>query len=94
MPGSRVPEAYGVLLNRAGVLGTPAHETDAYGERVVGYVLAVVRNNDYFTGISDRRLDSEDDSIRLSVSGDGVGLPEDYAERGRGFRGKWADAER
>ena len=32
-------------------------------------------------GNPDRRLDSEDDSIRLYVSGDGVGLPEDYAER-------------
>ena len=33
------------------------------------------------------RLDFETDCIRLSVSDDGVGLPEDYAERGRGFRG-------
>ena len=33
-------------------------------------------------------------AIRLSVSDDGVGLPEDYAERGRGFRGMRADAER
>ena len=40
------------------------------------------------------RLDFETDCIRLSVSDDGVGLPEDYAERGRGFRGMRADAER
>ena len=40
------------------------------------------------------RLDFGADSIRLSVSDDGVGLPEDYAERGRGFRGMRADAER
>ena len=40
------------------------------------------------------RLDFETDCIRLSVSDDGVGLPEDYAERGRGFRGMMADAER
>ena len=40
------------------------------------------------------RLDFEADGIRLSVSDDGVGLPEDYAERGRGFRGMRADAER
>ena len=40
------------------------------------------------------RLDFAADSIRLSVSDDGVGLPDDYAERGRGFRGMRADAER
>ena len=40
------------------------------------------------------RLDFEADCIRLSVSDDGVGLPEDYAERGRGFGGMRADAER
>ena len=40
------------------------------------------------------RLDFAADCIRLSVSDDGVGLPDDYAERGRGFRGMMADAER
>ena len=40
------------------------------------------------------RLDFGADSIRLSVSDDGGGLPKDYAERGRGFRGMRADAER
>ena len=40
------------------------------------------------------RLDFEAQCIRLSVSDDGVGLPEDYAERGRGFSGMEADAER
>ena len=40
------------------------------------------------------RLDFGTDKIRLSVSDDGVGLPDDYAERGRGFRGMRADAER
>ncbi len=40
------------------------------------------------------RLDFRADCIRLSVSDDGGGLPEDYAERGRGFRGMRADAER
>ena len=40
------------------------------------------------------RLDFGDDGLRLSVSDDGVGLPDDYAERGRGFRGMEADAER
>ena len=39
-------------------------------------------------------LDFGADCIRLSVSDDGVGLPDDYAERGRGFRGMRADAER
>ncbi len=40
------------------------------------------------------RLDFETDAVRLSVSDDGVGLPEDYAERGRGFSGMERDAER
>ena len=40
------------------------------------------------------RLDFRADSIRLSVCDDGVGLPEDYAERGRGFSGMEAEAER
>ena len=40
------------------------------------------------------RLDFQADSTRLSISDDGVGLPEDYAGRGRGFSGMEADAER
>ena len=40
------------------------------------------------------RLAFEADQIRLSVSDDGVGLPEGYAERGRGFHGMRMDAER
>ena len=40
------------------------------------------------------RLDFDAKCIRLSVSDDGVGLPEDYAERGRGFSGMEAEAER
>lgn len=40
------------------------------------------------------RLEFENDTLRLSVSDDGVGLPDDYAERGRGFRGMEGDAER
>ena len=39
-------------------------------------------------------LDFEPERIRLSISDDGVGLPDDYAERGRGFSGMKADAER
>ena len=39
------------------------------------------------------KLDFEADHIRLSVSDDGVGLPDDYAERGRGFDGMRAVAE-
>ena len=38
-------------------------------------------------------LSFEGGQIRLSVSDDGVGLPDDYAERGRGFDGMRADAE-
>ena len=40
------------------------------------------------------RLDFEADQVRLSVSDDGVGLPDEYAERGRGINGMRADAER
>ena len=40
------------------------------------------------------RLSFEADHIRLSVSDDGVGLPDDYAERGHGFDGMRTDAER
>ena len=39
------------------------------------------------------KLSFEADRIRLSVSDDGVGLPTDYAERGRGFNGMRSDAE-
>ena len=39
------------------------------------------------------RLGFEDSKIRLDVSDDGVGLPDDYADRGRGFNGMRADAE-
>ena len=40
------------------------------------------------------RLDFGDDGVRLCVSDDGVGLPGDYAERGRGFTGMNEDARR
>ena len=40
------------------------------------------------------RLAFEADQIRLSVSDDGVGLPDDYGQRGRGFHGMRMDAER
>ena len=40
------------------------------------------------------QLDYDDDSLRMSVSDDGIGLPDDYAERGHGFRNMRADAER
>ena len=39
-------------------------------------------------------LDFQADGTRLSVSDDGVGLPEDYAGRGRGFSGMEKEAER
>ena len=45
-------------------------------------------------GVVEVRLEFEADGIRLSVSDDGVGLPDDYAERGRGFKGMNDDAER
>ena len=39
-------------------------------------------------------LDCTGDELRLSVSDDGIGLPEDYQARGHGFRNMRADAER
>ena len=44
-------------------------------------------------GRVDVRLSFEASQIRLSVSDDGVGLPDGYAERGRGFNGMSSDAE-
>ncbi len=42
----------------------------------------------------DVTLDFGADRIRLTVSDDGVGLPADYAKRGRGFPDMRSDAER
>ena len=42
----------------------------------------------------DVGLSFEPDRITLSISDDGIGLPEGYAERGRGFRGMRAEAAR
>lgn len=39
-------------------------------------------------------LDFDDGELRLSVSDDGIGLPQDYETRGHGFRNMRADAER
>ncbi len=39
-------------------------------------------------------LDFERDSVRMSISDDGIGLPNDYATRGRGFRNMREEAER
>ena len=40
------------------------------------------------------KLDFDAAGVRLSVSDDGIGLPDDYAERGRGFSGMETDTER
>ena len=45
-------------------------------------------------GSVDVALDFSGDRICLIVEDDGVGLPGDYAQRGRGFAGMRADAER
>ena len=39
-------------------------------------------------------LEYTDEELRLSVSDDGIGLPQDYETRGHGFRNMRADAER
>ena len=40
------------------------------------------------------RLEFGEEDIRLSVSDDGIGLPEDYAERGHGFANMSRDSQR
>ncbi|MXX48247.1 MAG: hypothetical protein F4Z38_08065 [Chloroflexi bacterium] len=40
------------------------------------------------------RLQLDDDAVRLTVSDDGVGLPDDYESRGRGFSNMRRNAER
>ena len=39
-------------------------------------------------------LDFGEDTLRLSVSDDGIGLPDDYDQRGHGFANMRANAER
>ena len=39
-------------------------------------------------------LEFRSEDLRISVSDDGVGLPDDYAVRGHGFRNMRADAQR
>ena len=39
-------------------------------------------------------LDFQDRGLRMSLSDDGIGLPDDYADRGHGFKNMHADAER
>ena len=39
-------------------------------------------------------LSFKDDRLRMSVSDDGIGLPDDYADRGHGFRNMRRDVER
>ena len=39
-------------------------------------------------------LSFEDDVLRMSVSDDGIGLPDDYTDRGHGFRNMRRDVER
>ena len=44
--------------------------------------------------MTDAGMDFGPGEARLSVSDDGTGLPEDYADRGRGFAGMKKDAGR
>ena len=39
-------------------------------------------------------LNFEEEGLTMSVSDDGIGLPDDYEERGHGFRNMGAAAER
>ena len=39
-------------------------------------------------------LDFQENGLRMSVSDNGIGLPDDYAERGQGFKSMRANAER
>ena len=40
------------------------------------------------------KLDFEDDWVRMSILDDGIGLPEDFADRGQGFRNMRTEVER
>ena len=40
------------------------------------------------------KLDFEDDWLRMSILDDGIGLPDDFADRGQGFRNMRTDVER
>ncbi len=40
------------------------------------------------------KLDFEDDWLRMSILDDGIGLPDDFSDRGQGFRNMRADVER
>ena len=40
------------------------------------------------------KLDFEDDWLRMSILDDGIGLPDDFSDRGQGFRNMRTDVER
>ena len=39
-------------------------------------------------------LSFRDEELRMTISDDGIGLPDDYGDRGHGFRNMRMDAER
>lgn len=67
---------------------------------MMGRLFAVAHNaltNAYRHAEADRvvvRLSFEDESVSLSVADNGLGLPENYLERGRGFGNMKSDMER
>ena len=69
-------------------------------DQVKGSLLAIAHNamtNVYRHSGADRltvALDFSADRLRLSITDDGSGLPEDYLDRGHGFRNMLAHAER
>ena len=64
--------------------------------RILSIAHNALTNAHRHSGASEVRVEIEfgRDGMCLSVTDDGVGLPEDYAERGHGFRNMRAEAER
>ena len=94
-----------VSVEANGPLWTPAWTSDASDEKALIWriviVYATVASIAMISGFErairrdavERERALQRERIELSISDDGVGLPEGYEERGHGFRSMQADAE-